>query len=324
MILSAPVALIFFNRPDTLKDVFAKIREVKPIKLFLIQDGARESDLNDAGKIQLCREIVGNIDWECQVYRNYSETNLGCGLRPSTGITWVFQHVESCIILEDDTVPDISFFYFCEELLEKYKDDQRVCMISGLNHFEEWPSNEYSYFFTKTGAIAAWATWRRAWTYYDHDLKMFSYQQNNTIRASIGNNRAYRRRMEIWKKTKYSRENGQILSYWDHQWGLVRHIQAQFTIVPWCNLIHNIGVGESSTHAKNIANTYQKGRNFVFIPTKEMLFPLKHPNFINYSKNYDDKLYSIVYPSRFVAVVRRIINRLIELWPTLPFQRGNQ
>ena len=163
----SPVALIFFNRPDTLEKVFEKVRKVRPEKLFLIQDGPRNE--KDFEKIAECRTIVENVDWECEVIKDYSNVNLGCGVRPQSGITNALKQVDRLIILEDDCVPEESFFEYCDEMLEKYKDDERICYISGLNHFESWDCGDNDYFFAKTGAIAAWATWRRSWSeYYDY------------------------------------------------------------------------------------------------------------------------------------------------------------
>ena len=125
--MKSSVTLIFFNRPNTLEKVFEKVKQAKPPKLFLIQDGAREGNSEDLHRIKKCRSIVENIDWECEVYKNYSDTNLGCGVRPQSGITWVLSQVESTIILEDDCVPDMTFFPYCDEMLEKYKDDERIC-----------------------------------------------------------------------------------------------------------------------------------------------------------------------------------------------------
>ena len=118
--MKSAVTLIFFNRSDTLEKVFEKIRMARPPKLFLVQDGARENNSKDIEGIRACRKIVENIDWECEVFKNYSEVNLGCGVRPQSGITWVLSQVESTIILEDDCVPEMSFFDYCDEMLEKY------------------------------------------------------------------------------------------------------------------------------------------------------------------------------------------------------------
>lgn len=118
---NTPVALIFFIRPDTFKHVFEQVKKIKPRQLFLIQDGTRTNNPNDLEKIMECRKIAENIYWKCEIHRNYSDVNLGCGTRPATGISWVFQHVDRAIILEDDCIPEPTFFPYCERLLENIK-----------------------------------------------------------------------------------------------------------------------------------------------------------------------------------------------------------
>jgi hypothetical protein len=145
--VKSPVAFIFFNRPDLTEKVFNRIRKAQPQELFLIADGPRINNSEDERKCFEARKIVDQIDWECEVCRNYSDQNLGCGVRPATGISWVFEHVDRAIILEDDCLPHPSFFNFCDELLERYKYDQRVMQISGTNlqYGNKW--TDYSYYF---------------------------------------------------------------------------------------------------------------------------------------------------------------------------------
>ena len=128
------VAMIFFNRPNTLKTVFESVREARPSKLYLIQDGARANHPEDVENIAKCRGIVNNIDWECEVIRDYSDVNLGCGKRIFTGLGNVFTREKYAAIIEDDIVIGKSFLPFCREMCERYKDDQRIHMISGMNH----------------------------------------------------------------------------------------------------------------------------------------------------------------------------------------------
>lgn len=147
----APVLLIFFNRPDTLKIVFEEIRKAKPQKLYLAQDGARENRVDDIENIQKCREVVKNVDWECEVFTNYSEKNCGCGRGPKKAIDWLFNSEKEGIILEDDCVPDSSFFTFCTEMLEKYREDERIFMITGCNSELQSRDVKESYFFGYAG-----------------------------------------------------------------------------------------------------------------------------------------------------------------------------
>ena len=143
-LIDIPVAIIFFNRPDTLKKVFEAVRNARPSKLFLIQDGAREGRAEDAIKIAECRSVVADVDWECEVVRDYSDVNLGCGKRIYSGITNAFNTVDRIIIIEDDIVVTPDFFSFCIELLEKYKDDQRIHRISGMCHMGQYSKSPYS------------------------------------------------------------------------------------------------------------------------------------------------------------------------------------
>lgn len=285
--MKAPVTLIFFNRPETLEKVFEQVRAAKPPKLFLVQDGAREGNQRDAEKIQECRAVVSNVDWDCQVYTNYSDVNLGCGVRPQSGISWVLSQEESTIILEDDCVPDPTFFDYCDEMLERYKDDERICYISGLNHFEEWDFGGSSYGFTKGGAIWGWATWRRAWAKYDYSVSGIKdpYVEKNMYSAlSLTGDQA---RIKRWKTANELVGENTKLSYWDVQWGFVKFAYNQLVIVPRVNLISNIGVGADSTHALGANETHKRYRDYNNMPVKALEFPLAHPEHMLCDMNYD-------------------------------------
>lgn len=306
------VALIFFNRADTFKMVFEAVRKAKPRELFLIQDGAREGNSADPAGIKACREVAENVDWVCNVHKNYADTNLGCGIRPSSGISWVFEHVDRAIILEDDCVPCESFFAYCEELLERYKNDERIAYISGLNHFESWDCGKSSYLFAKTGAIWGWATWKRAWDRYDYYVKgyddpymrkLYSYQITNRIAA--------KKRLKSLEKVYQSIRSHEKLSYWDFQWGFVKYTQNQLVIVPKQNQICNVGVGTASTHAQMVTSTqYRKYKSFNFIPTADLKFPLVHPNYCLCDEEYDRMVYACTnnpvtyYLQEFLSVIR--------------------
>ena len=154
------VLILFFARPETLSQVFEQVRKAKPLKLFLYQDGPREGR-NDLEGIQKCREIVENIDWECEVHKWYQDKNVGCDPSEYLSQKWAFSYVDKCIILEDDDVPSLSFFPFCQELLDRYENDERISMIAGMNHEEVSTDVPYDYFFTTNVSIWGWATWKR-------------------------------------------------------------------------------------------------------------------------------------------------------------------
>ena len=179
--IDIPVALIFFNRPKQFKRVFEAVRKARPSKLFLIQDGARENNENDAVNIQKCRDILNDIDWECEVHTDFALKNLGCGRRIYTGLTNCFKEVDRLIILEDDCVPAQSFFAFCKDMLERYLDQRQVGMITGMNHLNTFEKVDSDYFFAKVGSIAGWATWKRTWDLVDYNMEFLN--DNETIRV---------------------------------------------------------------------------------------------------------------------------------------------
>ena len=312
-ICNTPVLMIFFNRPDTFAKVFEKVRQAKPKTLILAQDGPRNT--GDMAGIEACRKVVENIDWDCNVIRDYSEINLGCGVRPKSAIDLALQQFEQVIILEDDCIPSLAFFRYCDELLEKYKDDDRIAYISGLNHFETWDCGEYDYFFSKAAAIWGWATWRRSWSrfydYYvngvndDYILKLY--------RQQVGNQAIFEQRLLSLKKANNSQKNGEKLSYWDTQWGFAEYTQNMLAIVPRKNQICNIGVGATSTHAQTLKTTkYIKYKNMVFIPTYELDFPLNHPGFCACDMDYHNLVYKCSsgnWLKRILRKIKRILTR---------------
>lgn len=311
--LETPVALIFFIRPDTFEKVFEKVRKAKPKKLFLIQDGPRENRPDDVKKINECRKIAENIDWECEVYKNYSDVNLGCGVRPSSGISWVFEHVDRTIILEDDCVPCDTFFDYCEQMLKRYENDERISYISGLNHFAEWDCGKYSYFFTKTGAIWGWATWKRAWKRYDFRVEAIKDEYlSGLLGHQFANKYAGEQRVKGWIEVSKKMQDDTKLSYWDMQWGMVKYSQNQLVVVPKYNQISNIGVGEASSHAQNRNETqFKKYKTFFHIPTKNLEIPLVHQEFCVCDVDYDKLVYRCTYGNPVIHKIKHIIKKII-------------
>ena len=306
-LVDVPVALIFFNRDDTLKFVFEKVKEARPSKLFLIQDGPRK-DRNDEEGIENCRKIVEDIDWDCEVYKNYSQENLGCGKRVSSGISWAFEYVDRLVIIEDDCVVEPTFFDFSKELLEKYKDDKRVYMISALNHFEKWDCCGNSYCFTTTGAIAAWATWKRVWEGFDLLISDFEdgYVQK-TLKETFHYKRAAKTDMRTWGKVYKMGKEGQRIRFWGPQFSYLKYKNGGLSIVPSHSLSCNIGVGAKATFSGGGLNFMRKSiRKWFFQKTYPMKFPLKHPKAVLPDVKYDEKYYNISYPNFFVKFVSRV------------------
>lgn len=268
--METPIALILFNRPDTTRRVFAEIARARPKKLFVIADGPRADHPADAEKCAAARAIVNDIDWPCEVLTNYSETNLGCKTRPATGISWLFRHVEEAIIFEDDCLPHPTFFPYCAELLERYRDDERVMMISGDNFQGGRRRTDYSYYFSRYAHTWGWATWRRAWRHFDVEIKLWPVlRETDWLLDILGDAEA----VSYWQAIFDSVSEGRITKAWDYQWLFACWAQSGLAVTPEVNLVSNIGFGEGATHT--VADT-----GVINLPLAEMKFPLRHPPFM--------------------------------------------
>jgi len=261
-----------FNRLETTKRVFAEIAKQKPNCLFLIADGPRNKI--EAEKCLAVRQhVLQSIDWICEVHTNFSEVNLGCRTRMSSGITWVFQHTNEAIILEDDCLPDPTFFPYCQELLTRYREEERVMMISGNNGLFGRKYTNDSYYISHYPRIWGWATWKRAWDLYDVSVK--DWPQNRQI---------------IFNKNDvdpvfWSRCFNQVFQgfdTWDYQWVYAMWKNQGRSITPSVNLIKNIGFGPDATHC------FYANDKFANQPTCPMIFPLQHPTDLSPNKQADD------------------------------------
>lgn len=296
--MKTPVAFIIFNRPDTTKRVFEAIRQAKPSKLLVIADGPRADRPGEAEKCAAARSIIDSVDWECEVLTNYSDTNLGCEKRPPTGITWVFEQVEEAIILEDDCLPHPSFFPFCEELLDRYRDDNRVAVICGNNPLEHWKI-PYSYYFSKYPYIWGWATWKRAWKYYDIEMSLWTEIKNDNCMDNI---LLSKKAVKYWGKIFQNTYDGKA-GTWDYQWTFACLINNFLSITPNVNLISNIGFSESATHTKDSDDKLSN------LSTKEVNFPLIHPPFMINDKKADILADDTVFATPLIDKVKRKIKK---------------
>jgi hypothetical protein len=300
MSLSTPVVLIIFNRPDTTEKVFQAIRQAQPQKLLIIADGPRIDRPDEAQKCALSRAVIDQVDWECEVLTNYSDINLGCKYRVSTGIDWVFSEVEEAIILEDDCLPAASFFQFCQNLLEKYRDDERIMMISGDNFQPEDKQFEDSYYFSKYVHIWGWATWRRAWQHYDVEMSSWKEFQDKGLLKDTCNDPI---EAEYWLKIFNDVANN-CIDTWDQQWVYTCWQQSGMSITPSVNLISNIGFRDDATH------TLWKS------PRSEMktgdIQNIRHPTFI--LKNHDADTYTFenVFEGRALRFEKTILGKVIQ------------
>jgi hypothetical protein len=302
--LTTAVAFLIFNRPDTTERVFTAIAEAKPPKLLVVADGPRSGQPGEAEKTAAARAIVERVDWDCQVLTNYSERNLGCKRRVSSGLDWVFEQVEEAIVLEDDCLPDPSFFRFCQEMLVRYRQDARIGMISGANTQFGHRRGDYSYYFSKYSLIWGWASWRDRWT-ETYDVSMAAWpdiRDEDWLADLLGN----RSEVEYWRNMLELTYRGEI-DTWDFQWGFANWLFGRASIVPTVNLISNIGYGEFATHTPNDKS------HLANIPLCSMSFPMKHP--LGVFKNIQaDEFTDLVYmlgidPVRARTMVRKLMRQ---------------
>ena len=260
-----PVVIIVYNRPNITKKVFNVVRLAKPKELFVIADGPKESS-EDIERCKKTREIFDNISWSCDLYKNYSDYNMGGPERIPSGLNWVFKNVQQAIILEHDCVPAISFFRFCDDLLDYYKIDNRIGMISG-NNFQKYQVNNYSYYFSIFTHCWGWATWKRAWDFFDinisqwKELKYRNFLNYYFCKTTYNN---------FWYQI-FERQFKNIKRHWDFAWTFNCWSQNMLTILPNKNLITNIGFGSKAT------NTKDKNSPFANMKSYELNFPLRHP-----------------------------------------------
>lgn len=290
--MDTPVALIIFNRPDCAAKVFEAIAQAKPKKLFVIADGPRPDRPGDIEKCAATRAVIERVDWDCEVLTDFSDVNLGCNLRVVTGLDWVFERVERAIILEDDCLPDQSFFPFCEELLERFRDDERVMMIGGVNFLGEWETPHQSYYFSYFGGTWGWASWRRAWRLNDNEMKIWPAVLETRVLENMFPNP---RHAAYWKEIFQNLYDEQVKSTWDYQWLLACWANSGYRIFPDVNLVTNIGFRADATHTLSespLAN----------MPAARISFPLKHPPMMVRSAEADNLIQELFCPPEIVAV----------------------
>lgn len=301
--LQTPVALFVFKRPDTTRRVFDAISQVRPTKLLVVADGPRQGREGEAESCRLVRDIVSVVDWPCEVFTNFSEGNLGCQERMISGLNWVFSRVPEAIVLEDDCLPDPSFFPFCQELLEKYRGDSRIAYISGCNLVERDMNMDASYCFSRIGGIWGWATWRSEWQRYDRHLSNWPELRSRRRLEEIFDGQ---KAIEFWTGIFDAMYEKTGPDTWDYQWLYTGLKNNSLTIVPKVNLVANIGFGEDATH------TTEADTRFM-LPASSIDFPLRHPSdFIPLRSLDSRRVQDMLPPSilyRFWRRLRRFVGR---------------
>ena len=303
-LIDVPVLLIFFARPEQFSKVFEQVRIARPSKLYLYQDGPRSNRPDDIKNIEECREIAENIDWECDVKKLYQDKNVGCDPSGFIAQKWMFEEEEMGIILEDDVVPAQSFFPFAKELLIKYKDDQRINMICGMNNTGITENINQSYFFSMRGSIWGWASWKRVIDKWDSSYSLLDDKKFlQLLENKFENEKIYKN----FIKTCYNhRSSGK--AHHESINALCMFANNSLNIVPKYNMITNIGIGENGTHASDDIRKLPKGTaQMMQMKRYEIEFPLTHPSYIIQNKDFELKLNRIAgWGHPIVQVYRRL------------------
>jgi hypothetical protein len=276
--VTEPILIIGFNRPAHLKVLIDRLREIAPTQIYVALDGPRPDREGESEKVAACRELIHNIDWPCTVETNFQQTNLGCGLGVSTAITWFFEQVERGIILEDDIIPDPSFFPYCTELLDRYADDPSVFAISGCNfvpaEFQARPAESFR--FSQVPHIWGWATWKDRWQLYSLDIA--GWREKLPVH-------------KLWTKsggnvpgTVYWAGTFELLARkevdtWDGQLVYCSMVNNALTATSNVNLIQNIGFDGEATHTLEDRDELQ--------PIRSMDLPLVFPTRVHVDSKAD-------------------------------------
>jgi hypothetical protein len=294
-----PILLIAFNRPEPTSVVFEAIRRARPAQLFVAVDGPRDRP-GESAACERVRAIVTDVDWPCDVRTLFREDNLGCRYGVQAAIDWFFEQVDRGVILEDDCVPDPTFLAFAGELLERYRDDERVMMISGDYFAGDGFDDSASYYFTRYTHIWGWGSWRRAWQHFDPAIADWPERRASHWLDTVHRDADFRR---YWTDV-FDRVHADQIDTWDYSWQYSVWAQGGLVAIPTRNLITNIGFGEDATHTVD-GSAWQSR-----LPTTAMEFPLVHPDSVVDDEARDAWTDRFLFGTKRASLARRVAGRL--------------
>lgn len=307
-----PVLLIVFNRPLQTRRTFEAIRQARPERFYVAADGPRPNTPNDQSLCSEVRKIVMDIDWECYSHTLFRSDNLGCRDAVSSAISWFFKHEPEGIILEDDCLPHQTFFPYCSELLEKFRDDKRVAAISGDGALSASGIVNSSYTFSRYPLVWGWATWRRAWALYESDMSSWSsVRETDWLEVFLGGDRT----MAQYRAALFDSVKSRSLDTWDAIWLYSCWRNDMVAALPKYNIVKNIGFGTDATHTRQHSNWRSD------LPLQAMPFPLDHPETRERNPLADDWLDRTIYRSgKRSPFVMRLLSRIARplraaMWP---------
>jgi len=300
--MKSAVLFLVFNRPETTQQVFNAIREAKPPRLYVAADGPRTNREGEHERCKEVRRIATTVDWACEVKTLFRKENLGCKMGVSGGINWFFEHEEEGIILEDDVLPVPSFFPYCDELLEYYREEKRIGLISGNNFIYDLYPHQESYYFSRYPFIWGWATWRRAWQLYDVMMHSWpEFRDNIGIKSISDGNKLFETYwIDIFNNVYQNR-----IDTWDYQWTFTCWYYGMISIIPLHNQNHNLGFGAGATHTTTTKPDFINNS----IP-KSLTFPLHHPECIEIKSDVDALIDQRVFGISKKTILKRSIRQI--------------
>ena len=267
--MRSAVLLVVFNRPELTARVFRALREAKPPRLYVAADGPRHGRAGEAERCGEVRRVATSVDWPCQVQTLFRDENLGCKRAVSGAIDWFFAHEEEGIVLEDDVLPVPSFFPYCDELLERFRDDERVGLVSGCNLVSHHYTPRDSYLFTRFPHIWGWASWRRAWKGYDVTMRAWPKCRDSGVLACMSSGSW---RFEHYWRRRFDVTHEGYIDTWDYQWVFTLWRLGMVSVAPAVNQTENLGFGADATHTTAVVPVYVRQS----LPAP-LTFPLRHP-----------------------------------------------
>ncbi|NDC62585.1 MAG: glycosyltransferase family 2 protein [Planctomycetia bacterium] len=302
--MTPPVIIVVFNRPRHTARLLEQLAAVRPRQLLVVADGPRPAKPGEREQVAAVRGLVDRISWPCEVVRNESGVNMGCRARVASGLNWAFSLVEEAIILEDDISFDPTFVRYCEELLERYRDDPRVGSISATDYSAGSQPGPASYWFSRYNLFWGWATWRRAWKLYDDEMSCVSEAPPGGLDPILRKTFGLWRERTYWKSLMRRTHSGNRDS-WGYRWLLSCWRHDMLGIQPCHSLADNHGFGAESTHTRS--DPYR------LAPARPMRFPLVHPTAVARNvagdRAIEDRVYSKDVAHRLAWMVRKVLGR---------------
>lgn len=284
------VAIIIFNRPKVVCQLLARLAELRPKTLFVIGDGPRLHKPCEAELVQAVREQVGKVSWPCEVVTDYAAENLGCRRRVVSGLNWVFGQVEEAIILEDDCLPTLSFMKYASELLDRFRDDSRIGSVCGALSVPSIPPIDGDYFFSRYNLFTGWATWRRAWSLYDDDMRpVEDGSLDRVLEATFEHQRA----RWYWRYVLRRTQAG-LINSWGYRWMLSCWANSMLAAFPRCTLVDNVGFGDDATNTRGQAWYFRQ-------QIGELPAPLTHPRHMCRNAKIDRIVENARYSKNFIG-----------------------